>query len=402
MTSWTLSGAYRSLTVCGSVHDAARGVMNLVNVQGAGWIGVGPTGRSHEVVTAMEELDQNSAWRDWWAGTSREQIAISDRRPAQLRTPYYPWQKADEARGRYLGVNVGGSYLRLVWLVNGSVECVEQLPLSIDDGLFVHGGIHELAEMLTGRRRSRGLRCIGIAWSAVRTPSGLRSTALEAGGGRIADLLDLGVLDALLTKRCGVRVRSWPDGEAVAAAEAEARDRSRRRTLLVLKLGTSFASGLVTEHGVCGLPLQLAKCLLTIRPAREYRHPSVRLLGTARDLLGAQSIERSYREVSGISNATYTDFCRAVSVSDATALDIACRSASAIAELLDLVGSIWAPVDLVLTGKNIEDDGFRNFLWAHTDQLLRDQAAADMQRFDHAWDPDIAAAIGAVSLSIAA
>ncbi len=401
LTEWTLAGGYGSLRVRGSPGEAARGVVNLVNMQGAGPIGVRPTGRFPEVASAVERLDPRSTWRDWWASTSGEPVAISDNCPARRGTPYFPWRKPDHARGRCLGVNVGGSYLRLVWLVNGSVDEEERVPLGAGEGPSADGRVRDLVSLLTVPRRSRGLDCIGIAWSAVRTPSGLRSTALRAAGAeRIAGLLDRGALDAVLTEGCGVRVRSWPDGEAVAAAEAVARRPARQRSLLVLKLGTSFASGLVTEDGVCGLPLQLAKCLLAVRPVREYQHPSVRLPGTARDLLGAQSIERSYREASGIRDATYADFSRAVPRSDPVALYIAQRSAAAIAELTDLVGSMGAPVDLVLTGQNIEDQGFRAFLYHQTDQLLRDRPW-DTQRCDPSWDVDIAAAVGAVSLSLA-
>jgi predicted NBD/HSP70 family sugar kinase len=402
LTDWTLAGGYGSLRMRGSSDEAARGVVNLVNMQGAGRIGVRPTGRFPEVASAVKRLDPRSTWRDWWASTSGEPVAVSGSCPARRQTPYFPWRRPDHARGRCLGVNFGGSYLRLVWLVNGSVDGEELLSLSADEGPLARGSrVRDLVALLTGPKRSRDLQCIGIAWSAVRTPSGLRSTALQAAdGGRIAELLDRGALDAVLTKGCGVRVRSWPDGEAAAAAEAGARNQVGRRSLLVLKLGTSFASGLVTEFGICGLPLQLAKCLLAVRPAREYRHPSVGFPGTARDLLGARSIERSYGAASGIRDATYADFCQAVSLSSSVAVDIARRSAAAIAELTDLVGSIGGPVDLVLTGKNIEDQGFRDFLYRQTDQLLG-EGPGGTQRFDPSWDVDIAAAAGAVSLSLA-
>src|SRR5262249_39486006 len=158
----------------------------------------------------------------------------------------------------------------------------------------------------------------------------------------------------------GVPVRSWNDGEAVAAAEAAFADRIRTRPLLALKMGTSMASGLATGDSVIALPMQLAKFSLCVRPRIAYTHPITGMRGTARDLIGAEAIEKTFKHAMNDKSLTYRDYCEAVVRGNAVARELAIGAIEAIAEIAEAIASMWSSgIDLVVTGTNIQDAKYR-------------------------------------------
>jgi predicted NBD/HSP70 family sugar kinase len=397
---WRLSGQYISLDVNGTADDAARGVVNLVNIQGSGRISLSQIGIYDRVIHRLTELDPSAEWRGWWGHASGARVSVSDKPIERASVPMRPLPKSMRGSGKSLGINVGGRYARLVWLQDGQAAHVERIDLEgVDDVAHVRGSVKALARFICHHDVSKDLQFIGIAWSAPRTALGLRAMSLQMRRvGEAADLLDAGQLDAILTGLCGCPVRSWNDGEAVAAAEANLRPGGSGGALLVFKLGTSFATGLAVGSNVCLLPMQLAKCVLLVRPIREYSHPSVGLKGTARDLIGAESIERTYAELSGVRDASYEDFCQAATREDDVAMNILAGEAAGLAELCETVERIWRPVEVVATGRNVSDSDFRELLYRYFTTALCSRGLRTTLT-SPVCDVDLGAAMGAAILT---
>jgi predicted NBD/HSP70 family sugar kinase len=298
-----------------------------------------------------------------------------------------------------LGVNVGGRYARLVWLQGWRIVAERSVDLEQSDyRRHVRGSVRDLTEFFRRHDESKDLACIGIAWSAPRTALGLRAMSLQMRRlGEAAELLQAGTLDETIATICGCEVYSWNDGEAVAAAEATWRARLGR-PMLVLKLGTSFASGIATGKAVSLLPMQLAKCLLSTQPIRAYRHPSVGLRGTARDLLGAEPIEATYRELTENDAATYDDFCADVGRGEPLADEILARAATALAELGGIIERTWFAVDIVPTGRNVRDSLVRLRFYDHLAKALKARNVKS-RLSPPVCDVDLSAAIGAAVLT---
>lgn len=217
--------------------------------------------------------------------------------------------------------------------------------------------------------------------------------------GELAALLHDGRIDMVLTRELELPVHSWNDGEASAAAEALAESPGSDRPLLVLKLGTSMASGLATGEGVSALPMQLAKCRLKQLPLHEYAHPATGLSGTARDLIGAECLTRAYREELHDPQATYEDFCAAAEHGVPVARRLLCDAVAAVVELAEFVSALWSPVQLVVTGKNLEKSDYRVVFARHLRDRLNAVSARAILR-EARCDHDLVAAIGAIGLSL--
>lgn len=399
MRETQLCGKFASLQIQGSPNDIARSFVNLVNLQGSGEIHVDPASSAGYVVERLEDLDPTGEWRAWWTRAAGTRPTVIDR-PVDAKPP--PTQTLNyraSSTEMTLGVNVGGRYARLVWLQGNRIVAERSVDLEQSDyGRHVRGSVRDLAEFFRRHDESKYLACIGIAWSAPRTALGLRAMSLQTRRlGEAAELLHAGTLDETMAKICGCEVQSWNDGEAVAAAEATWRA-ELSRPMIVFKLGTSFASGMVTNNAVSLLPMQLAKCLLSTQPIRAYRHPSVGLRGTARDLLGAEPIEATYRELTKKGAATYDDFCGDVGRGEPLADEILARAASALAELGGIIETTWLEVDIVPTGRNVQDLLVRARLYEHLVKALKARNAKSMLS-PPVCDVDLSAAIGAAVLA---
>uniref|UniRef100_UPI0031DEE30B hypothetical protein n=1 Tax=Streptomyces hawaiiensis TaxID=67305 RepID=UPI0031DEE30B len=378
--------------------------MNLVNLQGAGEVAITPTSMRREVGEALERLDPPGSWRAWWHRAAGEPVELIDGPPSQLLpTPVHGFGPFEREAGAapQLGINIGGHYLRLVRIHRGKVVDSREKRLGSGRQSSLFGiSLRSFLEMLTGDELAHGVRSVGIAWSAPRTRVGLRAMSiLTQGGGEVVGLLDTGELDSVLTKALGCPVRSWNDGEAVAAAEALARPGGRDRPLLVLKLGTSFASGLVLgAHKVSALPMQLSKCLPRTVPSERFAHPMVGLHGTARDALGAACVSEAFRLLTGRTRADFEDYCLATLRGDPVATRLARSAARTVAEMAHFVSRLWSPVDLVLSGRNLRQLPYRQKFT----ELVRHELArfpSGITLLDPAGEVSLSAALGAAALS---
>ncbi len=368
---WRLTGTYLSVTVPGSARDAACALINLVNVQGAGPVRVEPREGCRCLEAALDALDARGGWRAWWYRESGERVSLTDSRVEGLPVPLFRCDSTLAGTGRCLGINTGGTYLRRVWLDDGNISAAESVR---------RGGARR--SPLPGLERLRGVRQVGIARIAARTRRGLTATPPDE------------VLGGML----GCPVRSWNDGEAIAAAEAVSRPPGDRRAMLVLKLGTSMAGGIVAPGGVCGLPLQLARCIPSAAPISAFEHPRVKLRGTVRDLVGAGPMTDTYRLLTGRPAATYAEFTRAAVKGDPEATRILMGAAAAITDVSRLMSSFWSPMDVVVTGRSLRNEAYRG--------ILHEMLAARFGMLDErlallepAADPDLGAAVGAVVLT---
>lgn len=393
---WRIVGRYRSLDLEGSVSDAARAVVNLVNLQGAGPLGINPPGCLEEVREALDAIPGIRAWRRWWLETSGERIDLSGHIPAAAPEPVHITIDTMSKAKASIGVNVGGSFVRIVSVNHGKVTHEESFPVS--ELMRTPKGAVSMLDFVRAIRSQyagREMSTIGIAWSAPRTKRGLRAASVQSRSlGELGVLMDRGELDRVLSALLDCPVKNWNDGEAVAAGEAVARGNVFVRPLLVLKLGNSVASGIALERGVSLLPTQLSKCLLSTQPLVVERHPSVGLEGSFRDFVGAAPMTAAFSRLDGRLGLDYADFCEALARQDPRAQMVLRRTAAAIAEAARLVGSTWRPVDVVLTGKNVEHS------WVGG--LLTSYVAQSGARISPALLPvDTSAAIGAIALSLA-
>ncbi|MFD9431067.1 hypothetical protein [Streptomyces sp. NPDC060002] len=402
-TEQRITGRYASLAVDGTPADAARSLVNLVNVQGPGKMVITPGSRWSQVNGALERVDPTGSWRDWWRRASGEPVSLSVGVPTTMAMPVHRFSSLDGQAGPdpLLGINIGGHYLRLVRVCGGTVVGSREKRLGTGQDSALFGiSLRSFVGLLTGDELSRGVRGVGIAWSAPRTSVGLRAMSiLTEGGGEVVDLLDAGELDSALTQALGCPVLSWNDGEGVAAAEALAQPSRQERPLLALKLGTSFASGLALgTHQVSALPMQLAKCLPATPPPERFAHPMVGLHGTARDALGAACVTAAFRSLAGLPQADYDDYCLAAVRRHPVAMMLTRSAARTVAELAQLVSTLWSPVDLVLGGRNLRQLPYRQMFMG----LVRHELAfipSDVTLLDPACDVSLSAALGAAALS---
>ncbi|MEU2901031.1 hypothetical protein ACWC4E_32860 [Streptomyces sp. NPDC001273] len=402
-TGQRISGRYASLSVDGTPADAARSLVNLVNIQGPGEIAISPASRRHQVSTALERADPTGSWRDWWHRAAGEPVRLSDDAPTTRAVPVHRCGPPDGKTGPdpLLGVNIGGHYLRLVRVRRGAVVGSREKRLGAGRGSSLFGiSLRSFVELLAGDELARGVRGVGIAWSAPRASVGLRAMSLlTEGGGEVVDLLDTGELDSALTGALRCPVLSWNDGEGVAAAEALARPPRQGRPLLALKLGTSFASGLALEdRRISALPMQLAKCLPSTPPPRRHAHPMVGLHGTTRDTLGAACLTESFKLLSGLPRADYDDYCLAAVRHHPGAMELARAGARTVAELTHLVSTVWSPADLVLSGRNLRHPPYRHLF----ERLVRHELDTFPSRptlLAPAADLNLSAALGAAALT---
>ncbi|MGX5214310.1 hypothetical protein ACWKT3_37440 [Streptomyces violaceus] len=402
-TGQRITGRYASLAVDGPPAEAARNLVNLVNVQGPGEIVITPASKRSQVGEALERLDSRGSWRAWWHRAAGEPVELTDGTPSRLPTPVHHFSPFEGEAGAapQLGINIGGHYLRLVRIHRGEVVGSREKRLGSGRQSSLFGiSLRSFLEMLTGDELAHGVRGVGIAWSAPRTRVGLRAMSiLTEGGGEVVGLLDTGELDSVLTKALGCPVYSWNDGEAVAAAEALARPGVRDRPLLVLKLGTSFASGLALgTHEVSALPMQLSKCLPRTVPPQRFAHPMVGLHGTARDALGAACVTETFRLLTGRPRADFEDYCLAAVRGEPVATRLARSAARTVAETAHFVSGLWSPVDLVLSGRNLRQLPYRQKFTG----LVRHELAllpSGITLLDPVGDVNLSAALGAAALS---
>ncbi|KPI28667.1 hypothetical protein OV320_5128 [Actinobacteria bacterium OV320] len=402
-TEQWMTGRYASLAVDGTPADAARGLVNLVNIQGSGEITITPTSRRCQVNAALDRTDPTGSWRDWWHRASGEPVRLGVGVPTTKAMPVHGFSSLDGEAGPdpLLGINIGGHYLRLVRVCGGTVVGSREKRLGTGQKSALFGiSLRSFVEMLSGDELSRGVRGVGIAWSAPRTSVGLRAMSiLTEGGGEVVDLLDAGELDSALTEALGCPVHSWNDGEGVAAAEALAQPPRRGRPLLALKLGTSFASGLALgTRQVSALPMQLAKCLPATPPPERFAHPMVGLHGTARDALGAACVTEAFRLLADLPRADFDDYCLAAVRRHPVAMMLTRSAARTVAELAQLVSTLWSPVDLVLGGRNLRQLPYRQMFMG----LVRRELASfgsGVDLLDPASDVNLSAALGAAALS---
>ncbi|MFE9763496.1 hypothetical protein ACFYPC_03000 [Streptomyces sp. NPDC005808] len=399
-----ITGRYASLAVNGPPAEAARDLVNLVNVQGAGEIAITPASKRSQVSEALERLDPTGSWRAWWHRAAGEPVELTDGAPSRLLpTPVHGFRPfgGEGDAAPLLGINIGGHYLRLVRIHRGEVVDSREKRLGSGRQSSLFGiSFRSFLEMLTGDELTHDIRGVGIAWSAPRTRVGLRAMSIVTeGGGEVVGLLDTGELDSVLTKALGCPVHSWNDGEAVAAAEALARPGGRDRPLLVLKLGTSFASGLALgAHEVSALPMQLSKCLPRTVPPERFAHPMVGLHGTARDALGAGCVSETFRLLTDRPRADFEDYCLAAVQGDPVATRLARSAARTVAETAHFVSCLWSPVDLVLSGRNLRQLPYRQKFT----ELVRHELAllpSGITLLDPAGDVSLSAALGAAALS---
>ncbi|MFL6055008.1 MAG: hypothetical protein ACJ72W_19155 [Actinoallomurus sp.] len=145
--------------------------------------------------------------------------------------------------------------------------------------------------------------------------------------------------------------------------------------------------------------MQLSKCLPGTALVRTFAHPMVKLNGTARDALGAECLTKAFRLLSGHTEADFADYCATVAGNDSASLRLARTSAQVIAELADLVSRLWSPVDLVLTGKNLQEAHYRDALATLTRQELANRPGGMFLR-ESDGDVSSSAALGALALSL--
>lgn len=402
MQQWHLKGEFISLNIYGSAWAAARGLINLVNIQGPGRIELSPLDCSPQVEECVDRLDPSRDWRNWWIRAAGVELSIGPYEGGHRQIPTFALPPSPSVTGCTLGINIGGRYARLVWLRDGRIDAVRRVDLArADDDAHVKGDVQELARSIVEHPESKYVKSIGIAWSAPRTAKGLRAMSLQMQRiGEAADFLHTGTLDDILSGFCGCQVRSWNDGEAAAAAEAVWRPGDENRSILVFKLGTSFASGLARGSTIYSLPMQFAKCLLAIKPIQIYTHPSVGLRGTARDLLGAEPIERTYRNLSGDSSTSYDDFCHGVVVGEDVALLIIEKAADGLANLVEIAEDIWSAVDVVVSGNNVRNPEVADTLYQSARRAFA-RRSLNSRLLQPVCDVDLSAAMGAAMLSCA-
>jgi predicted NBD/HSP70 family sugar kinase len=397
--TWHVSGRFLSCDLTSSIRDLARAVFNLVNVQGPGAISISPP--SLEAVgKELDNLDPSGSWRSWWLSAAGESLTLVDRENDTVPIAYLAQPTSLAHTGRCLGLNVGGHYLRLVWLNAGVVVDATTIRLGTGErSVLSNGTLDSFVELLHRECSLKDMSAIGIAWSAPRTSLGLRAMSILMENAReLGELVHSQRIDNELTEKLDVPVASWNDGEAVVAAEYFF-GAPRSRPLLALKLGTSMASGIATSAGVCSLPMQLAKCLPEAEPHRKYSHPQTGTRGTVRDMVGADPLVRTYRSLSGDNVATYEDFCAAAVAGAPIATDLVNSATVAIAELVNFVSALWSPVDVVVTGKNLEQEDFEQLFAAGLKRRLCSNTYP-VSLLKPACDPNLVAAIGAVCLTV--
>jgi predicted NBD/HSP70 family sugar kinase len=299
---------------------------------------------------------------------------------------------------RALGVNVGTTAIRAVevFALNDVAEG-EARAITATRSLN-HMTRREFASLLGEPEQYDR---VDIAWSAPRINGRLvpESTGLRDVG-EIAVSMARGSLDEQLSELCRCKVSSWHDGAAACAGEEWAARRTEHdRPVLTLKLGTSFGAGLVREGRVCGLPMQLAKCLLPGRSRSTWQHPIVGIEGTARDALGARGIGNAYATRSGGTGVGFQEFVGGVADGDPVAVKLVRASAETICDLLEFVGRMLPLPDLVLTGQNLEASAFnarlRDEIWSESARRGLDFGLLDSQLSFSG-----VAAIGAVVLGV--
>lgn len=392
-----LDGEYCGLAIDAKRHSVVRQLVNLVNIQGAGPIYVQPATLVPSLEAQLELLDGTRRWRNWWHEASGRDLKFShtpinrQAPPMVTLSPFRPERVA-------VGINVGGHYLRVVRCRGREIECSRSVRLgSGRDSLLADLGLAGLAGPVQGMLD--GAMAVGIAWAAPAVESRARPLSMQTrASAEMAAMLREGDLERRLAKRWKCAVSSWNDGLAVAASQACSEAESTSRTQLVLKLGTSFAAGLVRNGKVIDLPLEMAKCLLDAQPLISYEHPTVGLRGTARDLIGADPLVATYRKLSHRGNATFADLQRDALASKAEARLLLVHAARGVAMLARLAQSLWRDLELVVTGRNISDRRIRNlFLTLVRDDVER--IASGISVRSSVSDPDLSAAYGSAILA---
>jgi predicted NBD/HSP70 family sugar kinase len=393
---------YCALRICVDDDYACyRSFVNLVNISGPGPIFAEPCDVARAIDAVRRRADDFPAWRRWWTQAAGVSPGLRQEPVTLRRMPLHRYDCAEQYGGIAVGLNVGGTYVRVAWIERG--EILDQRVARLDSSSLSSGqssatrALRELIGMTVAR--VRGVESVGIAWSAPRTAAGLRGLSLQMSRlGDIGSALDDGTLDEDLTTFAGRPVLSWNDGEAIAAAEGRASgERVGARCTLAFKLGTSFAAGVAVPGGVVSLPLQLAKCLVYTLPIRKYQHPATGMWGTARDMVGAESIERTYGDLRRRSTS-YDGYCRASVQGQPCARSILLQSVSALAELIAMVESIWGALDVVVSGRNVIDPAYE----ALHNEMLAEQLRSRAVRASLAprkYDVDLGSAVGAALLS---
>jgi hypothetical protein len=144
--------------------------------------------------------------------------------------------------------------------------------------------------------------------------------------------------------------------------------------------------------------MQLAKCLPATPPPERFAHPMVGLHGTARDALGAACVTEAFRLLADLPRADFDDYCLAAVRRHPVAMMLTRSAARTVAELAQLVSTLWSPVDLVLGGRNLRQLPYRQMFMG----LVRRELASfgsGVDLLDPASDVNLSAALGAAALS---
>ena len=371
----TLSGSFHTLETKGSSIAMARSLINLVNIEGPGPVAVTPPRARKGLWAGLEEIDRANEWRDWWHALSDQRIRLVASPVPRRPVPVIPIVEPDPS-AITVGINVGGHYLRVVRCRGASIECAKTERLGTgSESLADRGvaGIEALADELVD-----GAEAVGIAWAAPRVD---------------------GRTQERLSQAWGCPVSSWNDGLAVAASEVQVAPVGAGRSSLVLKLGTSMAAGVATDDGVVDLPLEMAKCLVETEPIRIHRHPTVGLVGTVRDLVGADPLTATFRTVSGRRRGRFDEFLRTALEEPQSEARIMLRKAAAgVADLARLGRRLWELGEVVLTGRNLANQRLRDLFLAMVNEDLQ-RSGSDVSSRAGGLDPDLSGALGGALLA---
>src|SRR5215470_9638498 len=304
---WEMSTAFGTFSFTGGVSDAIRNLMNLSSVFGCREICISASGLPKHQVQLVRQ------WARWYWGNAGGTLQAT---PPQRRQPtMHPLPSTLKGSGKLLGVNLGGSYVRIVLVEDGLITQSKSVPANVN-------GWPTLDDI------PEGVRGVGIAYQ-------------ESRAGQVLPAFD-------------VPVTFWADGQAAAAAEAV---KPVERPTLVLKLGTSIAAGLATHHGVCVMPFRLARFTALTEPPVPFTDPGTGTTGTLGGLLGAGQMARTFTALRG-RPGTFLDLCQAAANNDPAAEKTICLAAHGIAETTTFLNLFWPDLELVMTGKNVEPEPF--------------------------------------------
>jgi predicted NBD/HSP70 family sugar kinase len=412
-TSCVIRGRYLATTCHLSLRDKfapenlAATIMNLSNLDGSTNFLLEPSWLKTLSIQGIERLDLLSLWRTWILSTFGEAISFGHPGPNPAsELPALHLSREAISRGpATLGINLGGYYARLAYVsASDQILYGPEIKIGADGDSILRGiSLDQFCKTISTWISSTGWRysCVGMALAAPRGYQGIvPSSNLFKPCPQITNAFRSGLFRSTLASQLKCPVGIYNDGECNAVADWFA-TLSTNQSLYSLKLGTSIACGLVKDNRLSLLPLELAKCIITMnRPTQLANtiHPVTGIRGTLREAVGAGAVSIRYHN-STHAASQFPQFQLDVLAGKRRARSEAFNMAAALADGVALLVKYFGVMPLHIGGKTVEGEFGEYFVRLFKKALL--QRAAHLSEQDillTSWPATYSAAVGAALL----